>query len=115
MRLSCLRRPCSRLHGLAPAIVLTLMLGACGSDAPSPQGDARQAEGEVLEGSISDDMIELDQLRSRGDAARETGETGDAPASEEVGEGADTVQSDPAEDTGTAEEAAEAEAGADEG
>lgn len=54
----------SRLIVSATACV---SLAACGSEPvvdESPD-DGRSASGEVLEGSISDDMIPLDQLRSQ--------------------------------------------------
>ncbi|OCC25361.1 hypothetical protein MB02_01450 [Croceicoccus estronivorus] len=41
-----------------------VLLAACGDD-ESKQGDGRTAAGEVLEGSISDGMIPLDQLKSQ--------------------------------------------------
>jgi hypothetical protein len=48
----------------APLLALTLLVAGCGeqADAPAEQGGA--ASGEVLEGSVSDAMIPLDQLKS---------------------------------------------------
>jgi hypothetical protein len=48
----------------ALVLALTLALAACEkpADAPAEQGGA--ASGEVLEGSVSDAMIPLDQLKS---------------------------------------------------
>lgn len=74
---------------LAPFAPLAL-LAACG-DEPADDGDGRSASGEVLEGTISDAMLPLDQLQSEppllqperapaagGEAAGEPGEAGDA-------------------------------------
>jgi hypothetical protein len=49
-----------------------LALAACTEQAPERVEDAREAEGEVLGGSISDDMLPLDQLRSQSPILRET-------------------------------------------
>ncbi|MBH5323528.1 hypothetical protein [Aurantiacibacter sediminis] len=45
-----------------PALML---LAACNGDEVPADDDPREASGEVLEGTISDDMIPLDQLRSQ--------------------------------------------------
>ena len=58
-----------RLKMAALASVLTL--AACGEEAPERTDDGREAEGEVLGGSISDDMLPLDQLQSQSPAIRE--------------------------------------------
>ena len=49
----------------------TLALAACGEQAPERGDDAREAEGEVLGGSISDDMLPLDQVQSQSPQIRE--------------------------------------------
>ena len=51
---------------LALAIPVLLLLSAC-EDEPevSVEDDGREASGAVLEGSISDEMIPLDQVRSQ--------------------------------------------------
>ncbi|RVQ66995.1 hypothetical protein EKN06_08605 [Croceicoccus ponticola] len=54
---------------LAPALLLAM--SACG-DAPDAGSDSRNADGEVIEGSISDAMIPLDQLRSQGERLEPT-------------------------------------------
>ena len=51
------------------------LLAACGgenAEAPAMGEDSRSAEGDVLAGSISDDMLPLDQLESTSPAAKET-------------------------------------------
>ncbi len=48
---------------LMAAAALALQLAACGGGADD--GDERTASGEVLEGSISDEMLPLDQLTSQ--------------------------------------------------
>lgn len=72
------------------ATTLTLALGACGG-APAGEeaaSDGANARGEVLGGTISDDMIPLDQLKSRSapqnvsSAAPSTGGSGSAPAAD---------------------------------
>jgi hypothetical protein len=47
---------------LAPLVPLAL-LAACGEE-PAADGDGRSASGQVLEGSISDDMLPLDKVQS---------------------------------------------------
>ena len=47
---------------LAPLVPLAL-LAACGDD-PAEDSDGRSASGEVLEGTISDAMLPVDQVRS---------------------------------------------------
>jgi hypothetical protein len=98
------------LKRLAVALPILVCLAACGSEAPT--NDSRSASGEVLEGTISDAMLPVDQVRSEpplvdpkafakaqsdaggagpeagvegeGDEAAEApaGETGEAPAEE---------------------------------
>lgn len=50
-----------------PVATLALLLSACGDKTPAPvsEDDQRKARGEVLGGSISDDMIKLDTLTSK--------------------------------------------------
>ncbi|MBD3730251.1 MAG: hypothetical protein IE933_11140 [Sphingomonadales bacterium] len=57
----------SRLAPPAAAVAaLALLLASCGDKAPAPQADsAKGAEGEVLGGTISDEMIPLDEIRSQ--------------------------------------------------
>ena len=54
---------------LLPAITL---LAACGEQTPERNADAREAEGEVLGGTISDEMLPLDQLQSQSPTIRES-------------------------------------------
>ena len=75
---------------LAFALPLLLALSAC-EDEPeiAVEDDGREASGEVLEGSISDEMIPLDQVRSQPPlAAPEEGEGG---ADGEDAEGGEVV------------------------
>lgn len=71
------------MRGLTIAILpATLALAACGGQTPERGDDAREAEGEVLGGSISDEMLPLDQLRSqspvlRAARAEQEGEAGE--------------------------------------
>ncbi len=63
------------------AMIPALMLAGCGDD-PAPIADdgTREASGEVLEGSISDDMLPTDQVRSQAPlaAGEESDEDSDA-------------------------------------
>ncbi|MFO6447954.1 hypothetical protein ACLBKU_12490 [Erythrobacter sp. NE805] len=49
-----------RIAVLAPA----LLLAACGEQASAPAEQGGEASGEILQGSVSDAMIPLDQLTS---------------------------------------------------
>ena len=91
---------------------LALPLAACGGGGSDKGADSRQAEGEVLEGSVSDAMIPFDQLRSQGDLLRETaGEAGGA--AREAGEEDPASDEAPAVEAGAAGEPADGEAAAD--
>ncbi len=82
-----------------------LLLGACGEDevAAPDDSDARTASGEVLEGTISDEMIALDELRSQAPLIRI------APAADRTeGEG-EAVESDGGEASAQGEAAAPAD------
>lgn len=91
---------------IVPIAVLLLVLSACGEESVPEQqpDDERSARGEVLGGTISDDMLPLDTRRSQAPALVDEGEnepaaSGDAPPSPEAS---------PAEaDQGDAEEQAQ--------
>ncbi len=68
----------------AAAVPLLLLLAACGSDG-APGEDAGEAAGEVMEGTISDAMLPLDQTRSQAPLAE--------PEPGEVGEGGGVTES----------------------
>ncbi|WP_120076994.1 hypothetical protein [Aurantiacibacter odishensis] len=54
------------IRTLALAAPVLLALSACGDDpAVDVENDGREASGEVLEGTISDEMLPLDQVRSQ--------------------------------------------------
>lgn len=71
--------------------VTLLLLAACGSDSSPGQG-AGEAAGEVMEGTISDAMLPIDQTRSQpplaepaageGDERGNAAETGTPPSAE---------------------------------
>ena len=63
-------------------LILTAMLAGCGGNDAAPQGE--NAKGDVLEASVSDDMIPLDTVRSQPPLA--DGEE-IAEGEEEAGEG----------------------------
>lgn len=50
---------------LVPALASLCLLAACGGEQESVVEDERSAFGEVLPGSISDDMLPLDHVRSQ--------------------------------------------------
>lgn len=62
---------------LAPLV----LIAGCSEDAASPESDGREASGEVLEGSISDAMLPIDEVRSQAPlAASEPSEGAPSPA-----------------------------------
>ena len=62
-----------------PALTALLALSACADDPAPTDGDESEASGEVLEGTISDDMLEIDRVRSQAPLAEaEEGEEGSA-------------------------------------
>jgi|SRR5690606_8333542 hypothetical protein len=92
------------------ALPLFVLLASCGGNAPAD--DERSASGEVLEGTISDEMLPLDRLRSEpppanprasaesraasgGEASSEADEaqeaTNEASGADAPGEAADTA------------------------
>ena len=83
------------------AIGFALSLAACGSDSAAPEGDTREAGGEVLEGSITDEMIPLDQLQSQGESAEPEGEDGEDTGSANTSDEAEAAPAEePAEAAG---------------
>ncbi|RJY09183.1 hypothetical protein [Aurantiacibacter aquimixticola] len=69
------------MNARLPAILFLplAILAACGEDAgPTTDEDGRESSGEVLEGTISDAMLPLDQVRSQAPLAEsEAGDTDD--------------------------------------
>ena len=71
-----------------PFGLLALSVAACGDEAaPVSEDDGREASGEVLEGTISDDMLPIEDLRSQaplaeGESSEDGAETaaGSSPA-----------------------------------
>lgn len=72
-------RPASGLlRSAGLALVLAPLLSACGDDpAPALEEGEREASEEVLEGTISDAMLPLDQVRSQAPLAEPEAEEGD--------------------------------------
>ncbi len=91
-----------RISALA---ALCVVLAACGDDpAPGEQEDAsRDARGEVLGGTISDDMLPLDTVRSQSPPLVKAEEGG------EDSSGVDSTDEPAAEDPPTDESAAQEE------
>ena len=72
-------------------VLPSLLLAGCGDDQPQGGGDGRNASGEVLEGSISDAMIPLDQLKSQAPPAKPEPQAGSC-----TGAAADAAENAPA-------------------
>lgn len=75
------------------ALPLLAALAACGEAEEGPEGERRTAAGEVLGGTISDDMLPLDAVTSQSPPLREDAEegaaaTGGGPSRGERREGA---------------------------
>lgn len=87
------------------ALTCAALLAACESEPERAANDSRDAGGEVLEGTISDEMIQLDRLQSQGDPE----EPEDGAEGSEATEPADGDVDDG--DGGGAESAAPDEAG----
>lgn len=91
------------------------MLSACGSETPPEETTAeadRSAKGEVLGGTISDDMLPLDRLRSQ---APSISESPTAPSTGVTDEDAAPEQEEAAEPAPSSEPAPEPEPQPDEG
>ncbi|KLI64333.1 hypothetical protein [Aurantiacibacter marinus] len=69
--------------GLVTAAGFALMLAACGDDpVPMSEDGEREASDDVLEGTISDEMIALDKVRSQAPLAEPEAEADDEASSE---------------------------------
>ena len=95
---------------LLPAVAL-LALAACDNAPTSAPAEAAGATGEVLEGSLSDDMLPLDQLRSQPpqaeivpEASGEAGADDAAPEADAEAEAAAEAAPEPAPTEETAAE-----------
>lgn len=66
-------------------IASTLSLAACNSGEPAAEGERKTAAGEVLGGTISDDMLPLDTVTSQSPpmgGSTESGSDGEAEAND---------------------------------
>jgi hypothetical protein len=91
-------------------VIAPLALAACNQGAP--EDDSRSASGEVLEGTISDEMLPLDTVQSEPPfedpkAAREVQEAAAADAPAEAGAAEGEPAEAPAEEAPAAEPPAE--------
>ena len=91
------------------AMPVLMLVSACndGSEIARETGDAKEAEGEVLGGSISDDMLPLGELKSQSPPLKEATKPADTAAAGE----ADESQSEGEDAPDTEETAAEPEEG----
>ncbi|MDD3799143.1 MAG: hypothetical protein PHE36_08200 [Novosphingobium sp.] len=97
------------MHRVILALSPAVLLAACGDDA-SRKEDGRTAAGEVLEGSISDAMIPLDQLKSQAPLAGPDKTAASAGADAADGEAGAEDGATPATDAATDPVAAAVEA-----
>lgn len=70
-------------------MALAALLGGCKADATRDGSDRRGAEGEVLGGTISDEMIPLEKIQSQSPAQRPASPTADGSGEEGEEEAAD--------------------------
>lgn len=87
------------MAGKAMAVALaTCLLAACGDDARRGENDDRTAAGEVRGGTISDEMLPLDQLKSQSPPQRVVSvATGDADSEENAEAGEEAPADEAAE------------------
>ena len=64
--------------------VLLLALSACGGDKDEAEGERKTAAGEVLGGSISDDMLPLDTVQSQSPPLRESSIAGNGEEADDA-------------------------------
>ncbi|WP_230279689.1 hypothetical protein [Croceicoccus sp. Ery15] len=91
------------------ALTCAALLAACESEPERAANDSRDAGGEVLEGTISDEMIQLDRLQSQGDPEEpedavegsEATEPADGDVNDGGGDGAASAVPDEAGPAGT--------------
>lgn len=99
---------------------LALALAACGGNGGSAEGERKTAAGEVLGGSITDEMLPLDTVTSQSPPLREASEEPEAggPGSGTPSDAATTAAepdaSEPASDAAEAEPEPEPTAAAEE-
>ena len=83
------------------ASLMALALAGCGADKAQTAAEGADAQGEILGGTISDDMLPLDELKSKSPpmkpAPGESGApgaavSGDVASDEEEGEGAQPAE-----------------------
>ena len=79
------------------ALPLVLLLAACGGDGGKGGEERGTAAGEVLGGSITDDMLPLDTVTSESPPMRETGESTSAASSDRPSAGPSAPASEAAD------------------
>jgi hypothetical protein len=90
----------ARFLALSLAPPLALALAACGGTGDEAEGERKTAAGEVLGGSINDDMLPLDTVTSQSPSLRERGNGSPAGSDDEGSAPADADT--PADDAASA-------------
>lgn len=90
----------ARFRALSLAPPLALALAACGGSGDEAEGERKTAAGEVLGGTISDDMLPLDTVTSQSPPLRESG--GGSPAGNGGDGSASADAATPADDAASA-------------
>lgn len=86
------------------------LLAACGDTAPAPaQKGAASLQGDVQKGSISDEMIAVEQLTSTAPAAKTAPAEGGAASEDEAGAGTRNAATSPEPAAEAASDPAEAD------
>ena len=92
-----------------PVLPLALALAACGGNSGNAEGERKTAAGEVLGGSITDEMLPLDTATSQSPPMRETGAEPGASATGSTAASPEDEDEDEGEASEPAPDAAEAE------
>ena len=100
------------------AMALSLVLAGCGSsDGVETTEEGAKAQGEILGGTISDEMVPLEEVRSASPPAKkEAGEGGQSSSGDSAGsDDGGTNEAGPEEESAAESEPAETEESAEEG
>lgn len=73
-----------RVHRIALLCIVLMPLAACGSGPADVQSNVSMKDLEVVDGTASDAMTDLDGVRSEGTSTAPTGESNSTPATARV-------------------------------